>query len=144
MSFLRSGIAAAVLAATMLVPAAGTSLAVPLPPTSTGTLVGTVTCGPSEEAPAAQARVAVEGIDLSARVDPAGKFSLVGVPTEQLLTIDALADPQGAVATSRYDVSVEPGQTLDIGNLDLVVCPSPVPADVFPQDQLPADTRDQP
>jgi hypothetical protein len=30
--------------------------------------------------------------------------------------------------TSRYDVAVQPGQTPDIGNLNLAVCSQPTPA----------------
>jgi hypothetical protein len=95
---------------------------------TTGTMVGSVTCGPAEETPAAQARIAVEGMDLATSTDSAGKFTLANVPTVQFLTVDAMADPSGLGVVSRYNVAVQPGAVTDIGNLDLSVCPQPQPA----------------
>jgi hypothetical protein len=109
-------------------------------PAGTGTLVGTITCGPSEETPAAHALVGIDGTELSARTDGAGVFRLVGVPSRQALTINASADGSGSVMASRYNVVVQGGETLDIGSLDLAVCP-PKPVDLAPaDDQLPQDT----
>ena len=99
----------------------------------TGTIVGTVTCGPDETTAAPNARIAVDGMNLSATSDSAGKFTLLNVPSGQLLNIDALADPSGTVSTTRYNVSVTAGAVTDIGNLDLVACPQPQSLDQLPQ-----------
>jgi hypothetical protein len=108
-------------------------------PGPSGTLVGTVTCGPAEETHAANIRVAVEGLPLGTHTDGAGKFTLSGVPAAQSFTIDALGSPDAFSMASRTNVAVQPGQTLDIGNLDLSVCPRPA-QDV--DDQSPQDRRD--
>jgi hypothetical protein len=125
--------AAGLLAYGALLPVAASAA----PDSSTGTLVGTVTCGASEETPAANAAVSVEGLNLVTHTNTAGKFTLSGVPGAQTFTIDALTDPTGGFVTSRYNVNVQPGQTLDIGSMDLAVCPSTPAAPV--QDQVPAD-----
>jgi hypothetical protein len=107
------------------------------PQPATGTLVGSVTCGENEATPAANAAVAIEGINLQTRTDAAGKFILAGVPAAQTFTIDAL-DPAGSFVTSRFNVNVQSGQTLDIGSLDLAICPQPVAPAPAP-DQAPSD-----
>ena len=116
---------AALLAAALFIPApAGATSA-------TGTVIGSVTCGPSEETPATHVMVDVEGTNLNVRTDGAGKFSLFSVPAGQSLIIDAALDGNGSVTSSRYNVLVHPGETLDVGNLDLAACPQPAapPAD---------------
>jgi hypothetical protein len=131
--------AVALLAGGLLMPAA--TFAAPTP--DTGTVVGTVTCGPAEDAPAAHIVVAAEGVNLQTLTDGTGKFSLVGLPALQAFTIDAVADPQGSDVTSRFNVVVQPGETLDIGSMDLAICgqpAQPTPA----QDQQPTEnTLDQ-
>jgi len=122
----RRALLVTALSAALLVPATATLAATPSTPT--GTLVGTVTCGPDEVTAAPQARIAVDGMDLSTHADASGKFTLLNVPTGQLLQIDAQADPSGAVTTSRYNVSAQAGAVTDIGNLDLVACPTSQPA----------------
>ncbi|HLZ29937.1 MAG TPA: carboxypeptidase regulatory-like domain-containing protein [Chloroflexota bacterium] len=100
---------------------------------STGTLVGQVTCGAAEDAPAAYVVVAVEGVNVQTHTDSAGRFLLTGVPVAANLTIDAVAGPD--FVASRYNVSVQAGQTLDIGSMDLAACPQiapPAPADDQP------------
>ncbi len=119
---LSSAALVAVLCAALIVPAASSFAATQTSPT--GIVIGTVTCGPAEETPAPQARIAIEGIDLATSADSSGKFTLVNVPTGQFLTIDASTDPSGAEVTSRYNVSVQAGSITDIGNLDLTVCPA--------------------
>ena len=98
------------------------------PPTPTGTIVGTVTCGADETTPAPSARIAVDGTNLTASPDAAGKFTLLEVAAGPVLNIDALADPSGAVSATRYNVSIPADVVTDIGNLDLPVCPQPQPA----------------
>jgi len=90
-----------------------------------GTLIGTVTCGPDEETPAAHVVVDLVGTGLSARTDGAGRFILASAPSNQPLVLDASLDPTGSSVTSRYNVVVRTGETLDVGNLDLPACPSP-------------------
>jgi hypothetical protein len=113
---------AGLLATSLLVPTAASAA-----PGPDGTLVGTVTCGAAEETHAANVRVAVEGLPLSTHTDSTGKFSLSNVPAGQSFTIDAVGSPDAFGVTSRADVTVQPGQTLDIGNLDLTVCSRPAP-----------------
>jgi hypothetical protein len=91
---------------------------------STGTLIGSVTCGADGLAPAINAVVAPEGLSLQTRTNSAGQFTLSNVPAARMLTIDAASDSQGTAETTRYNVAVQPGETLDIGSMDLVICPS--------------------
>jgi len=105
---------------------------------SSGTLMGAVTCGPDEDQPAARALVQIDGLGMSTAVAGNGQFTLTGVPTTRPLTITATSDANGARA-SRYNVTVHAGETLDIGSLDLSVCPSPdkgswTPFDTFDTD----------
>jgi hypothetical protein len=111
---------AGLLAGGLLLP--GGALAAPAGPS--GTLVGTIACGASEETHASGIMVVVEGMDLSTHSDGAGKYALA-VPAFASLTIEALGGPGANAVASRYNVVVQPGQTLDIGNLDLSVCPQP-------------------
>jgi hypothetical protein len=120
-------LASAAASAALLLAATTSTFASPLPPPS-GVVVGTVSCGPSAETAAAAAVIEVEGTDLVAHLDGTGKFTLPQVPAGQSLTIDALADPLGSVIASRSAISVHAGETLDIGNMDLAVCPTPAPA----------------
>ena len=117
--------AAGLLASSLLLPTAAS--AGPLVPS--GTVVGTVTCGAAEETHATNIVVMVEGLGLSTHTDATGKFSLTGVPVSQGLIIDALGSPDAFTMASRYNVAVQAGQTVDIGNLDLSVCPAAGRAD---------------
>jgi hypothetical protein len=134
----RAAAIAGLLTCGLLVPVAAS--ATPLPPT--GTLVGTVTCGPAEETPAAHVAVVAEGTNFHTLTDGAGKFILTGLPAAQTFTIDALADPEASVVTSRFNVVVQPGETLDIGSMDLSICAQPVELGPAP-DQMPADYQDR-
>jgi hypothetical protein len=111
-------LAAGLLAGGLLIPASAI-YASPISPT--GTITGTVTCGDAATTPA-PATIAVEGIKLSTSADTSGNFTLTGLPASQTFTIDAVGDAQ---TSSRRYVSVQPGETVDIGNLDLAVCPQP-------------------
>jgi hypothetical protein len=93
--------------------------------TSTGTLVGAVTCGADALTPAANAVVFVRGLSVRTRTDSSGRFTLSDVPAGQDVTVDAASDPQESIMTSRFNVVAQPGQTLDVGSVDLDVCPSP-------------------
>jgi len=124
------------LTGSLLLPAA--ALAAPGIP---GTLVGTVRCG-GQAAPLSNVSVAVEGADVSTRTVAGGKFVLAGVPAEQTFTVDAV-DPSSPSVASRYNVSVEAGKTLDVGTLDLQVCPEPAVMDSSaPTAQSQEDMRD--
>jgi len=121
------GASLALLVGGLFVPASALA-ATPITPTSdgdTGTIVGTVTCGPAEEAPAVDIVVAAAGSDLKTQTGSDGRFLLSGLPAGQNFTIDAIADPESSFVTSRYNVTVQQGQTLDIGSMDLGICGQP-------------------
>ena len=126
-----------VFAGSLLLPVAAS--AGPLVPS--GTVVGTVTCGPAEETHAANVVVMIEGLGMSTHTDAAGKFSLRGVPASQAFTVDALGSPDAFTTASRYNVAVQAGQTIDIGNLDLSVCPARVADDDRSPSQVETDSR---
>ena len=130
--------AVGLLAGSLLLPAAAS--AGPLVP-SGGTIVGTVTCGAAEEAHASNIVVMIDGLSLSTHTDAAGKFSLSGVPVSQGLTVEALGSPDAFTMASRYNVSVQAGQTVDIGNLDLSVCPGPRASDDRSPSQVDVDNQ---
>jgi len=119
----RRSAAIAVFASAVLLP--GSAFAAQNQP-ATGTLVGSVTCGDAAITPAANAIVALESGKVEARTEGDGRFTLTNVPSQTSLRVDALADSQTSATSSRYNVSVQPGETLDIGNLDLAACPQPV------------------
>jgi hypothetical protein len=89
------------------------------------TVVGTITCGAAEDAPAANAIVEVMAQNVKTRSSSEGEFTLIVLPTDGTFNVDALSDADGSATASRYNLSVQPGETLDIGNLDLGVCPQP-------------------
>ena len=125
---------AGALAVALLLPGSITAAAQAI---STGTLVGAVTCGADEITPAVNAVVRPEGLDMRTHTDGIGQFTLRNVPAGQSLTID-VSDSQGSEQTSRYNVVVPAGATLDIGSMDLVFCPqtaTPATDDVDVQDQ---------
>src|SRR5438270_10817307 len=66
---------------------------------SGGTLVGSITCGPDEDKPAARAFVHIDEIGASTSVDGAGRFTIRQVPAARPLTITATSD-SGAAATA--------------------------------------------
>jgi hypothetical protein len=103
--------------------------------TSTGTLVGAVTCGAEAITPAANAMVSVAAVKVATRTDGGGRFTLTGVPAGQLIRIEAITDPQESSMSSRYNVVTEPGQILDVGSMDLPVCPQPTTPTAVTTDQ---------
>jgi hypothetical protein len=92
---------------------------------SDGTVVGRITCGADEITPAAHIVVAVEGMHVQTLTDDTGHFTLPDLPTDLPLTIEAISDPQASFTVSRSDLVLEPGETLDIGSIDLAVCGQP-------------------
>ncbi|MBV9327098.1 MAG: carboxypeptidase regulatory-like domain-containing protein [Chloroflexi bacterium] len=130
--------ALALLAGGLLMPVAASAQSV----SGTGSVVGSVTCGPNEDSPAAHIVVSAPNANLQTVTDTSGRFTLDGLPAGQTFTIQASADPQGSVVASRFNVGLQPGETLDIGSMDLAICgqpqsaPTPVedPAN-FNQDQ---------
>src|SRR5215831_9333666 len=92
---------------------------------STGTLVGAVTCGADEITPAGNAVVSVAGLNVQTRTNSGGRFTLADVPAGQQLRIDAADDPQQSSVNSRFNVVAQPDQILDVGSIDVAVCPSP-------------------
>jgi hypothetical protein len=93
--------------------------------TGSGTIVGTVTCGPAEEAPATNIVVDAVGANLKTLTGSDGRFQLSGLAAGQTFTIAAIADPEASFVTSRYNVTVQAGQTVDIGSMDLGICGQP-------------------
>ncbi len=122
--------------AALLMTAVSSTFAAPVSQQSVATVVGTVTCGANEDAPAARAVITIAGSDVSVRADEGGKFTLAQVPAGQALTVEAMSDPLGEVVSSRSDISLQAGETLDIGNLDLAVCPQPTVAPAAPDQQV--------
>jgi hypothetical protein len=92
---------------------------------TTGTLIGAVTCGDAAITPAANAIISVPGSSLETHTSGDGRFVLTNVPTGAQINVDAATDPQGTSGTSRFGVVAEAGQTLDVGSMDIGVCPSP-------------------
>ncbi len=122
------GAALALLAGGLLVPAS--AFAASSTDSRTGSIVGAVTCGPAEDVPAANIVVSASDADLQTLTDKSGRFELDGLPVGQTFTINAIADPEHSFVTSRYNVTVQSGQILDIGSMDLAICGQPSP----PQD----------
>jgi hypothetical protein len=127
----RRTVALAVFASALLLP--GSAFAAQNQP-ATGTLVGSVTCGDEGITPAANAIVTLGVGNVETRTEGSGRFTLSNVPSQTSFTVDAQVDSQASATSSRYNVSVQPGETLDIGNLDLAVCPQPAAP---PQDETP-------
>jgi hypothetical protein len=117
------GAALALLAGGLFVPASALAAS----DSGTGSIVGAVTCGPAEDSPASFIVVSAGSTDLKTLTDNAGRFELDGLPAGQTYTISAIADPQGTMTASRYNVTVAAGQTLDIGSMDLGICGQPTP-----------------
>jgi hypothetical protein len=117
------GASLALLVGGLFVPAS--ALAAPTSTSDTGTIVGSVTCGPAEETPAVDIVVTAAGSQLKTLTGSDGRFQLSGLPAGQTFTIDAVADPEASFVTSRYNVTVVQGQTLDIGSMDLGICGQP-------------------
>jgi len=133
----RRAVVAGALAVALLLPGSITAAAQAI---STGTVVGSVTCGADAITPAANAVVTPEGLDMRAQTDGIGQFVLRNVPAGQSLTID-VSDSQGSERTSRYNVVVPAGATLDIGSLDLVFCPQVASPATNDSDQAEQDER---
>jgi hypothetical protein len=128
---------AGLLATTLLLPTAASAAPVPA-----GTLVGTVTCGADEVTHAANIQVSIDGLPLSTHTDATGKFVLSNVPASRSFTINAIGSPDAFSVASRANVALQAGQTLDMGNLDLPVCPRPASdADEMTMEQR-QDNRD--
>jgi hypothetical protein len=121
-SSLLRGTTVGVFALGLLLPSAVSAAA---DQTSTGTLVGAVTCGADAITPAGNAVVSIGAVHVETHTSGDGRFALSGVPAGQNLKIDAATDPQLTDMSSRYDVVVGPGQTLDIGAIDISACPAP-------------------
>ncbi len=135
-SVLIRGASLALLVGGLFVPASALAASPTVSPSSTspsasdaatGTVVGAVTCGPAEEAPAVDIVVSAAGSDLKTVTGTDGRFQLAGLPAGQTFTIDAIADPEASWVSSRYNVTVQQGQTLDIGSMDLGICGQPSP-----------------
>jgi hypothetical protein len=131
MHFMRRAVPVGLLALSLLMPAASAAAQVtPDAPGGTGTVVGSVACGINEDSAVSNTLVAVDGRpSLSVESDADGRFALSGVPARQGFTIEALSGTttDAAPLAARADVTVQPGETLDIGPLDLSVCPVVAP-----------------
>jgi hypothetical protein len=98
----------------------------------TGTVTGHVTCGAAEDVAATGALLGVEGTNVTGHTDGNGNYTLSGLPTGETLTVDASSDAQRTTVASRSEIVVQPNQTLDIGSMDLSVCPAPLPQPIDP------------
>jgi len=94
---------------------AGATVAAP-----TGTLIGSVTCSAG---PAAYALVSIDGSSVGTHTDGSGLFRLE-VPAHSQVTLDASPDALSGALASRYNIGVQPGETLDVGTLTLPACPA--------------------
>jgi hypothetical protein len=87
------------------------------PVSGTATVVGEVaSCRSGAEASAPGIAVQAVGTSVAAQTDDQGTFSLTGVPAPGVYTI--MASGSGATSDRSY-VPVAPGQTIDVGTLDL-------------------------
>jgi hypothetical protein len=91
----------------------------------TGSVTGHITCGAAEDVAASGALLDVEGTNVTGHTDGNGNYTLAGLPSGEQLTVDASSDSQHSTVTSRAHIVVQPNQTLDIGSMDLSVCPPP-------------------
>jgi len=95
---------------------------------ATGTITGIVTCGtagqPADVAPES-AEVLLQGSNLTALTAQGGRFILTGVPTTGVFTLDVVASNDSFETSLVPGVSVGANQTLDVGSIDLSVCPAP-------------------
>ena len=135
-AFLNRRIGAAGLALAALVGSTSPIYAIDTLPT--GTIIGTVTCGDAHDTPSSYATVTVEGTTLTAHASRSGTFSLSGVPAGRLLTVNVLQGSDGGVG-SRYNVSLQPGEMLDIGSLDVPLCPPSSDTQLVDLTQAPPD-----
>jgi hypothetical protein len=92
--------------------------------TQTGTLVGAVTCGADAITPASDAVVSIGVLHVETHTSGDGRFALTDVPAGQQLRLDAATDPDQSSMSSRFNVVVQAGQTLDVGALDIPICPA--------------------
>jgi hypothetical protein len=107
---------------------------------SGGALTGRITCGDDEATPAAHIVVEAEGLHLRTLTDATGHFMLSNVPTGSApITVVAMADPEASFIVERPNVSLAPGETLDIGSMDLAVCGQPQAATTSDEELLAAD-----
>jgi hypothetical protein len=121
---LRRAAAVSVFAIGVLAPS-GVSAATQGGAASTGTVVGAVTCGADAITPAPDAVVSIGVLHVETHTSGDGRFTLSDVPAGQQLSVDAATDPDQSFMTSRSNVVVQPGQTLDVGSLDIAICPAP-------------------
>ena len=64
----------------------------------------------------------VQGTPISTRTDATGSFTLTGVPAAQPLTLVAQPAAGPSLVLSGPSLTLNPGQTLDVGNLGLPDC----------------------
>jgi hypothetical protein len=72
--------------------------------------------------PVANLQLSVSGTSVTAQTDGAGSFTLTGVPAGQALTIVAQTAEGPELVVNGPPVSVDAGQTIDIGTLGLPGC----------------------
>lgn len=72
--------------------------------------------------PVADARVMIVGTSIATRTDAGGRFVLVGVPADQMLTLQAEAGSPRPLEARRVRVMLGAGETLDVGNVALSNC----------------------
>ena len=94
----------------------------------TGTITGVVVCGsgtqPVDVAPES-AEVMLQGSNISTSTAQGGRFILTGVPTSGAVTLNVVAANDGFEASALPGLTVGADQTLDVGSIELSVCPAP-------------------
>ena len=115
--------------------------------TGTGTVTGIVVCGtgmqPAGVAPES-AEVMLHGSNLATSTVAGGRFVLTGVPIDGAFTLDVVAADGSFQNSALPGLTVGADQTLDVGAIDLSVCPAPsLDANSQPSDQeQPNETAD--
>jgi hypothetical protein len=82
--------------------------------------------------PAANVQVSIQGTGLTAVTDASGAFTLAGVPASQPLTVLAQLASGPPLVLNAPDLTVGPGQTLDLGAFGPAAC-NDGPAVLLPQ-----------
>jgi hypothetical protein len=93
--------------------------------------------------PASGLQLSVQGTGVTAQTDANGAFMLTGVPAAQPLTVVAQVQTGPALVVSGPGLSLNPGQTMDLGMLSTAGCADPAaPFTLQPQPISPPAATD--
>ena len=79
----------------------------------------------AQRIPASGLQLTVQGTSLSAQTDANGAFTISGVPSAQPLTVLAMVSDGPPLVVSGNSLSLNAGQTMDLGNLSTPGCADP-------------------